>query len=245
MALNSKLPKYLAIAKIIAKDIESGKIPAGSKVPSENDIIAKYGVSNATLRKTLLDLELKGLVKRVRGKGTVVLERSNFYLSRALGAFSAIKGSFTGNLLREGIKPSVKIIERKFYKGKVNIQVGENFYEIVGKIFKIRTLRYGNSKLLKDETFYFDTSLCAGIENIDDVSELLMTLSENLGIDISNVDRSVYATLIEKDVHFQNAKVIAGVRIDGAFLLPSKRTVVIEKSLYRGDSYRFTIVANA
>ncbi len=241
MTRKQKIPKYLVIAKAIAKEIESGKIKAGEKVPSENDIIEKFGVSNATSRKTLLELELKGLVKRVRGKGTIVLEQSNFYLSRALGSFSAIKGSFSGNLKRDGIKPEAKIIERKLYKGKINIQVGENFYEIVGKIFKLRTLRYGNSKLLKDETFYFDMSLCEGIENVGNINTLVILLSKNFGIDISNVDRNIFATLIEKDQYFKNTKVMAGVRIDGAFLLPSKRTVVIEKSLYRGDCYKFTV----
>ena len=236
-----KLPKYKIIAQKIATDIKSGKIPPYGKVPSENAIIARYGVSNATSRKVLLHLEMEGLVKRIRGKGTVVLERKGIYLSRALGSYSAIKESFSDNLHYDGIVPSVKIAERELYCGKVNIQIGGNFYEIVGKIFKIRTLRYGNSRLLKDETIYFDASFCSGIENEDEISNLIDTLSSKFKISISNVDRNIGAVLIEGHPYFKNRSPMPALNVEGAFVAGSQKVVAIEKSLYDGYCYKFTI----
>jgi GntR family transcriptional regulator len=48
--------------------IQTGKLPAGSPVPSENEIIAKFQVSNTTARKALHELEKEGYVTRVKGK---------------------------------------------------------------------------------------------------------------------------------------------------------------------------------
>ena len=65
-------PKYFQISREIVSQIHSGALPAGKLVPSENEIIEKYKVSNTTARKALHELEKEGWVSRVKGKGTFV-----------------------------------------------------------------------------------------------------------------------------------------------------------------------------
>ena len=66
---SSIIPKYFQISRAIVNEIQQGNLAPGSPVLSENEIIAKYQVSNTTARKALLDLEQAGWVERIRGHG--------------------------------------------------------------------------------------------------------------------------------------------------------------------------------
>src|SRR6266508_2255173 len=55
--------------------IDRGRLPAGSRLPSEPDLAAELGVSRATLREALRALEDEGLLRRRQGSGTYVAER--------------------------------------------------------------------------------------------------------------------------------------------------------------------------
>ena len=205
------LPKYKNISDDIIRQIKSGAIKQGEKVPSENAIIAKYNVSNVTARKVLSVLEQRGIVKRIKGKGTIVLENSKGYLTRALGLFSAMLSSFEGNLIADGITPTVRLEEFKEYKGKVSFQVGRNFYEIVGKIIKIHVLKFGDNKLLKDEVFYFDASMLTSQPSVQSLDNPISFIEKSSGFTVRNVDRNIFASLIEggKTSLFKNLKPIS------------------------------------
>lgn len=247
MTTTKGAPKYRAIAEDIAKQIRKNAIKAGEKVPSENEIIAKYAVSNVTARKALSALEQSGLVKRIKGKGTIVLENSKGCITRALGSFSAMLGSFEGNLIADGITPSVLLQEFRQYRGKINIQVGSNFYEIVGKIIKIRALKFGDDKLLKDETFYFDASLLKFPPDTKSLDRHIYFIEKSSGHAVRNVDRNIFATLIAggKASPFKNLKPISAMCLEGAYLLKNGKCAAIEKSIYRGDAYKFSVNSNS
>ena len=95
-------PKYQEISKEIIRKIESGELRPGDKVPSENELIKTYEISNTTARKSLLEVEIKGWATRVKGKGTFVLNRfEDKHLTRVLKSFEANRESFNDNLVKE------------------------------------------------------------------------------------------------------------------------------------------------
>ena len=53
MKFKNNIPKYFQIAQNIINMIKSGHLLQGTQIPSENDIIKDYGVSNTTARKAL------------------------------------------------------------------------------------------------------------------------------------------------------------------------------------------------
>lgn len=69
------LPYYKQIKEIYKQEIIDGKLPLGSRVDSEYEIVEKYDVSRITARQALFELEREGLVQRGRGKGTFVIYR--------------------------------------------------------------------------------------------------------------------------------------------------------------------------
>lgn len=66
--------KYEEIEKKIEDEIKKGIFKPGEKIPSENEIPAKYNVSKNTARKAIQELLEKGLIYRVQGKGTFVAD---------------------------------------------------------------------------------------------------------------------------------------------------------------------------
>jgi DNA-binding FadR family transcriptional regulator len=70
----SHLPDDLA-ANLEAM-IEDGTLAKGARIPGERDLAASMGVSRASVRSALRDLELKGLVDRRPGRGTIITDNS-------------------------------------------------------------------------------------------------------------------------------------------------------------------------
>jgi GntR family transcriptional regulator len=65
-------PLWRQVAGIIRSQIESGALPSGRRVPSENTLAQEYGIARGTAKKALDALVDEGLVRRVQGRGTFV-----------------------------------------------------------------------------------------------------------------------------------------------------------------------------
>lgn len=75
MGNDSGKAKYYTLMEDLKEDILSGKIRAGEKLPSENQLSDQYQVSRHTVRKALAILENEGLLTACHGKGTFCSER--------------------------------------------------------------------------------------------------------------------------------------------------------------------------
>jgi len=56
--------------------IFDGVYPAGSMLPTEDELCSQFGVSRITVRRALSDLEAAALVDRKQGRGTIVRENT-------------------------------------------------------------------------------------------------------------------------------------------------------------------------
>ena len=63
---------YRRIAEELREQISSGELATGQRVPSEAELMRRYGVSRGTARQGLAVLEAAGLVRAVHGKGRFV-----------------------------------------------------------------------------------------------------------------------------------------------------------------------------
>ena len=60
------------IGEILAADIAAGTLAAGEKLPTEPELMQRFGVSRFTVRQALGHLEQRGLVRAEQGRGTFV-----------------------------------------------------------------------------------------------------------------------------------------------------------------------------
>lgn len=244
---NSGSSKYLTISKEIIGRIESGELQAGDKVPSENELITTYKISNTTARKSLQEIELKGWATRIKGKGTFVLNRSeDRHLTRVLGSFYAIKESFNDNLIKEGFTPKNIILEKTVMENGISSSINGRHCIIEGPVLKMHRLRYGNETLLKDETRYISMTCCPKINLLDMQESSLKIFEEIYHLKLDEVQRTLGTTIMltgASDNYFDNEIPLAVFILDGAVFTSDGKIVEIEKSYYRGDKYKFSINA--
>ena len=73
---NSRSPLYAQIRQEIEQDILDKKFIPGDRLPSEDELAARFGVSRMTARRAIDQLVSQGKLKRIQGQGTYVIEQS-------------------------------------------------------------------------------------------------------------------------------------------------------------------------
>jgi GntR family transcriptional regulator len=71
----SAVPRYLQLATLFVRRIETGVWEPGKRIPTVDELAAEWGVAQATIRQALDQLEADGLIERFRSKGTFVRRR--------------------------------------------------------------------------------------------------------------------------------------------------------------------------
>ena len=93
MEYNSSLPIYLQAANSITRDIVTGKLSPGEKLPSVRDLAVEYTINPNTVSRVYKELEQEGVCFTRRGMGTFVTEDS--------GKVQQLKEEMAGALIRE------------------------------------------------------------------------------------------------------------------------------------------------
>lgn len=75
MAEKKSGAKYFVLKESLKQDILMGYIKAGEKIPSENELAKKFGISRHTVRKALSILENEGYLEAQHGRGTFCIDR--------------------------------------------------------------------------------------------------------------------------------------------------------------------------
>lgn len=72
MAAPNALPIYQRTAERLIREIAAGRLLDGERLPPERDMAARLGISVGTLRKSLADLQARGLLERRQGSGNYI-----------------------------------------------------------------------------------------------------------------------------------------------------------------------------
>lgn len=70
--MDAPKPQYQKLKHYILRHITNGDWPPLSRVPSENELVVKFGVSRMTVNRALRELTDAGVITRVQGVGSFV-----------------------------------------------------------------------------------------------------------------------------------------------------------------------------
>ena len=91
------------IGEILAADIAAGTLAPGQKLPTEPELMERFGVSRFTVRQALGHLEQRGLVRAEQGRGTFVHKGVlDYTLSK--------RTRFSKNLIEQGFEPGGELL---------------------------------------------------------------------------------------------------------------------------------------
>jgi len=236
--LESRLPKYFSISQDIIQLIRTGKLSPGQRIPSENEIIEQYGVSNTTARKALQELNAGGWVVKIRGKGTFV---------HAKGVVRSVDRilSFTRNMTEAGFKPSTKVLHQGVLRKGYSAMVNGRRYSMDGPVFKIHRLRFADNIPMMLEVRYISLALCPGIEKMTLSGSLYDIYREKYGHELTEIYQMLSAYMLDAETatFFDLHGAVQGFLVDGVTFCGREIILEMEKSIYRGDRYTFAVRA--
>lgn len=67
---NSHIPLYIQVEEVLKELLFTEEYCNGKFLPNEYELMKKFAISRDTLRKAMKNLEIDGLIERIRGKGT-------------------------------------------------------------------------------------------------------------------------------------------------------------------------------
>ena len=69
---HSYIPYYRQLYSLLKESIAEQELKSGQMLPSESELCQQYGISRTVVRNALQDLESEGLIRRRKGKGSLV-----------------------------------------------------------------------------------------------------------------------------------------------------------------------------
>jgi len=231
-------PKYFQISRDVVSMIQSGKLKPGTPVPSENEIIEKYQVSNTTARKALHELEKEGWVTRVKGKGTFVRD---FTVVRAINRIFG----FTKNMIEAGRKPTTRLVGFHLRQTDHTQTINGRVFTLKGPFCEIERIRYADGIPMMKETRYLSLGLCPDIHRRNLEQSLYTIFEKDYGIHLTEINQMLSAVVLEGEwlKPFQLEKPVPAFRVEGASFCGKDLIIEMEDSVYRGDMYRFSAKA--
>lgn len=100
---DSPLPLHFQVRNLLLAMIERGELQAGRALPPERALARQFGVSLAPVRQAMVDLAREGVLYRVRGRGTFLLER-------ALVEHDPVLASFSESMSAKGLSIEMQIL---------------------------------------------------------------------------------------------------------------------------------------
>jgi GntR family transcriptional repressor for pyruvate dehydrogenase complex len=119
---------YLRIADQILERVGDGRLPPGTKLPSERELASQMGVSRPSVREAFIALELLGVVEIRIGQGTFVVGRPASLETLSL---SGMASPFDLLEARSTIESNVVVlVARKWQDGTIDERAFKRTYEI-------------------------------------------------------------------------------------------------------------------
>lgn len=233
----SPVPLYYQVAQVLEAAIESGALPAGSRLENEIALAEQLGLSRPTVRRAIEYLVDRGLLVRKRGVGTQVVQPQ---VRRPLELTSLFD-----DLTRAGKEPRTEVLrlEEEPATGPVAaaLQVADG-----APVVLLERLRYAGDEPLALMRNYLPKGLVP-VDEHELASTGLYGLLRRAGIRISLASQTVGAV----SANATQARLLGEKR--GAPLLTMHRTAFDDEGrpvehgdhLYRASLYSFELVLTA
>ena len=152
-------PLYRRIQAELRDDVARGRLAPGSRLPSEPELMARFGVSRATVRQALGGLTAEGLLEIRRGLGTYVREPR---FEHTLGGFY----SYSREIERHGRVPGTRVLDLRVIaadEGLADALAIADGAEVVA----LQRLRLAGEEPLVVETSFLPAARFPGLEDVD------------------------------------------------------------------------------
>lgn len=222
-------PKHAQLRDLLA-DLASTELSPDEMIPSERELMARYDVSRATVRRAIEALIADGLLHRIHGKGTFVARprlESRLHLA-----------SFSQDMRRRGFTPSTLALDVACEPPPADVAAALALGPDQ-RAWRIDRIRLADGEPIAHEHGWYPEPLLPGLSAAGLVDSLYETFRERYGLVIDAAEQTIWSEVaddvmakrLQAPLHtpllvFQRVSTAAGVPIEHVV------------SHYRGDRYR-------
>lgn len=172
-----RVPIYVKIMDNIHKYISENNLIPGDRIPTEIELMKKYDVSRATVRKAVQELENEGIIEKKHGLGTFVAEVKMSIEFKGFFSFSEeVKKQCNGKEPKTKILSFKKIkLDRKKIIDKLELLNNE-------EVYYIERLRFIDNDPVMLEISYLPVRFFEGLKKDELVTGSIYTVMKNHGI---------------------------------------------------------------
>lgn len=228
----NSIPLHLQVRNIMRNEILKGTYT--DKIPPEYELMEKFTVSRATIRRAIRSLIEEGVLEPRQGLGTFVAVRPIEEWLGNLSTFFDIVGEM-------GMNPNIQVLNQgivtapqdaaKIFKAK--------------EVYETNRLRLANDIPIVLEKQYYPLEIGRKLAEFDlnNVSTYDV-LEASLGVNLWEAKQSIAAiipTAMEKKLLGLTAEPCCALLSKRLVTDPAGNPLEYEKSIYRGDLYAFRI----
>ena len=178
------VPLHVEVAELLRRQILSGTIKAGEKLPALNELTEKFGVARMTIRQAMDALEDEGLIERYAGKGTFAKEidlpmRQKLNMKAELSQLQAMVAQLEVMVVGDDDTPQIVDVDGRAFRQmrRIHSQSGEPFCHVDIKL---------ENQLYQKAPKRFETEIVVTV--LKDLGVAVETARQNVTIAYADVE---------------------------------------------------------
>ncbi|CAG9269822.1 Transcriptional regulator, GntR family [Burkholderia cepacia] len=232
----SAAPLYVQIKDTLRARILDGTYAPHSRMPSEHELCAAFGVSRITVRQALGDLQKEGLLFKLHGKGTFVSKPKAFQNVTSLQGFAEAMSSMGYEIVNQ--VRSVRTVKAdRHLATKLNVPESAPLVEI----HRVRLL---NREPVSLEQTWVPEALGKRLAGADLATrDIFLVLENDCGIPLGHADVSIDAILADDEIvdALQVEESSPVLRIERLTHDASGAPIDYEYLYFRGDAFQYRL----
>lgn len=221
-------PKYAQLrAALVA--MATTDLRPDDALPSERELMSRYGVSRATVRRAIDAMVTDGVLHRIQGKGT--------FVSRPRLESDLHLASFSQDMKRRGLAPSTAILTLEL-DSPTNEVASALELPRRGRAWHLERIRFANDVPIALEDGWYPHQLLPDLDHQDLSGSLYALLSRHYGLTIDHASQTLWGETADPPTVRRlkaptHAALLVFRRVSSAGGTPVEYVV----SRYRGDRY--------
>lgn len=235
----SPVPVYFQVAADMKNRISNGEWKINGPLASESELIEQYGISRVTLRQALAELEKDDIIKRSRGKRSIINKNPKQFIHEL--KYSLVNGRYE----TDSDHPiHAEILELKLIPTPYDfISEALKLPEGIGAIY-FKRLFFCDHKPIAIGRSWLPQDLVPGLETEGFINNsLTQTITERYHLNVVQVNdilETVRASV--SDCQLLNAAYDTPmILIKGLSLLDNGRPLECSNTMWLGDRVRFSL----
>lgn len=228
----SPTPLHYQLRELLRLAIARGDFSEG-KLPSERELIKRFGVSRATVREAVAALERDGLIRREHGRGTFIVKGGFVEWLGTLRSYKEIVEEM-------GYTPGIRLVKQEWVPAPKAVR---GFLH-AGFVFRLQRLRLADDIPVSVETAYYPEGIGRGLVQHDLTTAIVYdVLEQELGVLLAEAEQT-----IQVGTAGAHEATLLAIAPGTPLLVIHRRTISIQgtpvewlESSYRGDLYHYGI----